>query len=293
MEKLDFIAIQETKLEGVSNNLCCRLWGSADCDWAFLPAVGSSGGILSIWKKSLGSVVFSVTGEGFVGVCLDLVEIPIRCCVINIYAKCNIADKRKMWNEVLMTTKGFGEVAWCIVGDFNSVLNTSEWRGVCSGGGVTREMVEFEEFVREIEMKVMPLLGRQFTWFHPNGTTMSRLDRDLLSDDWLDIWGCLVVWVANRDVLDHCPIILKYRNDDWGPKPFRFNNFWLKNKQFKVVVANAWNSQQVLGWMGFVLKEKLKGLKGVIKTWSKEVYRKPEDTKKRLVFFFLNRQQIY
>jgi hypothetical protein len=67
LEKIDFMAIQETKLAGVSASLCCRLWGNADCDWAVLPAVGNSGGILSIWKKSIGSVVFSFTGEGFVG----------------------------------------------------------------------------------------------------------------------------------------------------------------------------------------------------------------------------------
>jgi hypothetical protein len=35
--------------------------------------------------------------------------------------------------------------------------------------------------------------------------------------------------------------------------------------------------------MSFVLKERLKGLKGVIKRWSKEVYGKPEEKKKRLV----------
>jgi hypothetical protein len=31
----------------------------------------------------------------------------------------------------------------------------------------------------------MPLIGRRFTWVHPNGVTMSRLDRILLSEDWM------------------------------------------------------------------------------------------------------------
>ncbi|KAK2442416.1 hypothetical protein QL285_013611 [Trifolium repens] len=274
---------RETKTDGVSANLCHTLWGNTDCDWACLPAVGNSGGILSIWKKSLGSVVFSIMGEGFVGVCLDLVDKPVRCCVINVYAKCNITDKRRLWREVLMSRRGFGEVAWCIVGDFNSVLNSNERRGVRMANLVTNEMVEFGNFVRDLEMIDMPLLGRQYTWFHPNGFTMSRLDRMLISSDWLALWGCPSVWVASRDVSDHCPLILKYNSDDWGPKPFRFNNYWLKNKNFKELVVNSWTNHNVSGWMGFVLKEKLKGLKGVIKRWSKEVYGKPEDTKLRLV----------
>jgi hypothetical protein len=232
-------------------------------------------------------LVFSITGEGFVGVCLDLVDKEVRVCVINVYSKCNLRDKRRLWQEVLMTTRGFGEIAWCIVGDFNSVTSTNERRGGGSGIGVGtevgREMEYFGNFIRQLEMVDLPLLGRQFTWFHPNGYTMSRIDRVLVSADWLNLWGYPTVWVLERDVSDHCPLIIKYNNDDWGPKPFRFNNYWLQHRDFKEVVTNEWNSQQITGWMGFVLKERLKGLKGVIKNWSKEVYGKPEEKKKSLV----------
>ncbi|WJX32289.1 hypothetical protein P8452_20632 [Trifolium repens] len=228
-------------------------------------------------------MVFSFMGVGFVGVCLDLADKNARVCVINVYSKCNLRDKRKLWQEVLMTRGGFREIAWCIVGDFNSVSNINERRGVGSGSGVGREIQEFGAFLRQLDMVDMPLLGRQFTWFHNNGCTMSRLDRVLLSNEWLSLWGNAVVWVAPRDVSDHCPLIVKYCNEDWGPKPFRFNNYWLQNKQFKEVVVNEWNSQHFNGWMGFVLKERLKGLKGVIKEWSKEVYEKPNVMKKRLV----------
>ncbi|MCI12598.1 transposon TX1 putative protein, partial [Trifolium medium] len=38
------------------------------------------------------------------------------------------------------------------------------------------------------------------------------------------------------------------------------------------MVKSEWDSYQVEGWMGFVLKEKLKRLKGFLKGWNKEVY---------------------
>ncbi|KAK2372487.1 hypothetical protein QL285_073613 [Trifolium repens] len=237
--------------------------------------------MLSIWRKSLGKQIFTFSGECFLGVCLELPAFQKYCCVINIYSKCNLADKRKLWRDVLMTRQGFGDMVWCIVGDFNSVVEASERRGVGSGGG--REMEDFRAFIREMEVVDMPLLGRQFTWFHSNGFNMSRLDRFLLSTDWMALWGRPEVWVLARDVSDHCPLILKYNNDDWGPKPFRFNNYWLQNKNFKNLVVETWNSQHFTGWMGFVLKERLKGLKGVIKAWSKEVYGKPEEKKNSLV----------
>jgi len=50
--KIDFLALQETKLGDITPSLCHLLWGSVDCDWALRPSEGSSGGILSIWDKS-------------------------------------------------------------------------------------------------------------------------------------------------------------------------------------------------------------------------------------------------
>jgi hypothetical protein len=38
--------------------------------------------------------------------------------------------------------------------------------------------------------------------------------------------------------------------------------FGCKNKKFKRVVEEAWRDKNVQGWMSYVLKEKLKGLKG-------------------------------
>jgi hypothetical protein len=67
LEKVDFMAIQETKMEVISEALCYSLWGGDDCEWAFLPAIGNSGGILSLWSKVNSSLIFTFIGEGFVG----------------------------------------------------------------------------------------------------------------------------------------------------------------------------------------------------------------------------------
>jgi exonuclease III len=51
-------------------------------------------------------------------------------------------------------------------------------------------------------------VGRSFTWFHPNGVAMSRLDRVLISPRWVDMWGDAFVRVLERYVADHCPLVL-------------------------------------------------------------------------------------
>jgi hypothetical protein len=186
-EKIDFLAIQETKLESVSDALCYSIWGSEDCHWCFLPDVGNSGGILSIWCKSSSSLIFNFSGEGFVGVCLEWGVHNKICFVVNIYSKCDIAGKRRLWETLLMSKRGFGGGAWCVIGDFNAVLNREERRGVSNASvqSPSSEIVEFELFVNNMELTDLSVLGRKFTWFHSNGVAMSQIDRALVSADWV------------------------------------------------------------------------------------------------------------
>jgi len=65
-----------------------------------------------------------------------------------------------------------------------------------------------------------------------------------------------------------------------------FNNFYLilmimycSNIYFDVILMG----QNISGWMSFVLKEKLKGLKLVLKEWSREEYGGIEDRVEKLV----------
>ncbi|KAK2423798.1 hypothetical protein QL285_034226 [Trifolium repens] len=274
LHKIDFLALQETKLEVISESLCFSLWGSQDCDWAYLPTEGRSGGILSIWSKSNNSLVFSFIGDGFVGVCLEWGTPKTICIIVNVYSKCDIGSKRNLWHKLISCKRGLGDGRWCIVGDFNAVTCMEERVGsvLTDGRTTTTEVREFRNFVEELELVDLPLLGRRFTWYHASGKTMSRIDRMLISDEWVLKWGLVTLWVLPRDVSDHCPLVLNYSQDDWGPKPFRFNNYWLEHKKFKEVVEACWENTKVEGWMGFVLKEKLKTLKFTIREWHKKEY---------------------
>jgi hypothetical protein len=97
----------------------------------------------------------------------------------------------------------------------------------------------------QLELVDIPLLGRKFTWYHASGRLMSRIDRVLISDEWAQRWGNVALWAIPRDVSDHCPLILKYCHDDWGPKPFRFNNFWFSKRLLNLLgVVKGWRG----GW---------------------------------------------
>jgi len=55
----------------------------------------------------------------------------------------------------------------------------------------------------------IPLVGRKFTWYKPNGMVKSRIDRVLVSKEWLEAWPRCQQFVLNRSVSDHCAVVLK------------------------------------------------------------------------------------
>ena len=112
--------------------------------------------------------------------------------------------------------------------------------------------------------------GNRFTWCRPNGSVRSRLDRCLVSEQWLLKWPDSSQQVLHKDYCDHCPIILKTELVDWGPKPFRVMDCWLKNKEYQRLIKEVWCGDQQLGWGSIVLKNKLRNLKSSLKQWSIE-----------------------
>lgn len=129
LNKVDFLAIQETKLKDISSKLCYNLWGSDDCQWFFHPSEGNSCGILSLWRKSCANEVSYFRGDGYVGVCFEWGVHRHKCIVVNVYAKCDSMSKRRLWEAILEERHTRGNCAWCVLGDFKVVANSDEYRG--------------------------------------------------------------------------------------------------------------------------------------------------------------------
>ncbi|GKU91868.1 hypothetical protein SLEP1_g5682 [Rubroshorea leprosula] len=151
-------------------------------------------------------------------------------------------------------------------GDFNAVKEHQERAG---SRGNAREIREFKNFIMDLGLIDLPLIGRKYTWYHSNGTSMSRLDRFLVSEEWLLNWEDVRQWGLKGSISDHCPILLKNQKVDWGPKPFKFFDVWMEQPGFEKLIHDSWSSTKIHGWKGYILKEKLKRLKGALKNWSR------------------------
>jgi hypothetical protein len=187
-EKVEVLALQETKVEGVDRRFCSALWGGDDVGWCCVPSNGRSGGLITLWDSSKGSLVKSFHGLGYLGVCLEWGVNKKLCMIVNIYSHCDLLSKKKLWVELLVAKHVEVAELWCVLGDFNSVRNVEE-RKRCRVLPTSTVYVDdyswFNLFIHNLGLLNLPLLGRQFTWVQPNEACMSRLDRMLVSSNWL------------------------------------------------------------------------------------------------------------
>jgi len=125
------------------------------------------------------------------------------------------------------------EGLWCFLGDFNSIRSQDERIGSSQRSVGTFDSSGFNDWISNMEIQEIKSFGSIFTWCRPNGFVRSRLDRCLVSEQWLVKWPDSSQQVLHRDYSDHCPIILQIDLVDWGPKPFRVMDCWLNNKQYQ------------------------------------------------------------
>ncbi|XP_058784613.1 uncharacterized protein LOC131659440 [Vicia villosa] len=217
------------------------LWGSKEVEWTASNSEGASGGM---------------------GRSVNLV---------NIYAPCSVNLRRELWQRLIDRRTNSLNEEWCLGGDFNEVTSSDERLG--EGLNHNRKgMEEFRDFMVRMGVVDLPCVGGRFSWFKDNGKAMSRLDRFLLTNNLIDAWGVIDQRIGIRDVSDHAPIRLFCGEVDWGPKPFKFNNAWLKHGKFKEFICNEWATLKIEGRGDFMLFEKLKKLKNRILAWNREVF---------------------
>lgn len=278
---LDFCCLQETKMGNFLEKDGRRIWKTKEVRWSAEGAVGRSGGILTCWdeRKFACSSTWNLGRAVIVnGMWRETME---EICLINVYVPCNREEKSRLWDMLSLVVEQAARSHICIIGDFNSILDTGERVG--SGWQVSsRERMEFKDFVENNKLIDVALQGRKYTWYKDNGMCKSRIDRALINEKWAEKWSETGLRGLPRTVSDHCAIILQTYQTDWGPKPFRFINAWMSNPQFLEVVQASWREGGIEGWGCFVFMEKLKRLKEALKIWNREHFGNME-TKIRLL----------
>nr|GEV07030.1 RNA-directed DNA polymerase, eukaryota [Tanacetum cinerariifolium] len=109
-----------------------------------------------------------------------------------------------------------------------------------------------------------------FTWSHPFGKKMSKLDRFLVSEGIVSLFPSISATCLDKHLSDHRPILLHGVNSDFGPSPFRMFHSWFRRDGFDLMVEQAWCSfSHNDGNYLIRFKKKLQALKTIIRRWIK------------------------
>jgi exonuclease III len=217
------------KIAGISRRIILSSLGSDFSDYAVVPSVGASGGILVAWRRHIG-----VSGVRRV----DNNSVTIQFAAKNgqawwltcVYGPQGNEDKILFLQE-LRDIRAACPGPWMFAGDFNLIYKDEDK----NNANFNRAMMgRFRRFINDLTLKEIPLHGRKFTWSNQQvSPTLVKLDRVLCTVDWEDRFpNCLLQSLASDDS-DHCPLLLGLWDNAPGHRRFHFESFWPKLDGFQ------------------------------------------------------------
>ncbi|GKD47523.1 putative RNA-directed DNA polymerase, partial [Tanacetum coccineum] len=242
--------LQETKLKEVDEKFVRRLWNGDDLGFAQVDANGSSGGLITMWNASVFTGTHAVGEVDFLAVVGKWNGVEGVVGLLNIYGPRDEYQRGRLWNRLSSILTSVDAV-WCLFGDFNEVRCIED-----------RLNSEFNERSARSYNDIISDDGMKF----------SKLDRFLVSGGFQDRWPELSVVALDRKLSDHCPIMLRDKVVNFGPKPFRVFNIWFKERDAEDVVVRGWNKPVAVSIPDIIFRDKLKNVKQELKKWSKEKF---------------------
>ncbi|XP_021975318.1 uncharacterized protein LOC110870445 [Helianthus annuus] len=263
-----FLAIQETKLGGMSQFLVGKFWGRSRFESASVDVVGRSGGLISMWDPYVFECTEVIKGQRFVVVQGNLKHTGEVLNIANIYAYNDPIERRALWEELVILKQSL-QGMWVFGGDFNDVREPGER---FNSEFVALNAAFFNWFIETADLMEFQMGGRKYTYHLDNGVHKSKLDRYLVCRDFYNKWsGASVVTLSNM-VSDHCPILMSVVPQDFGLIPTRIFNSWLVMPGIMEFVKQSLESFSFHGaadlglavklkWIKFKLKERVKSVK--------------------------------
>ncbi|XP_071739854.1 uncharacterized protein [Rutidosis leptorrhynchoides] len=267
-ENPDIAVFQETKCRKLEDGWVQSLWRNSDFGFIQKEVIGNSGGMLMIWDTKRFVVDCVAGNEFYLAIWGKWFGTGFESIIVNVYGPHNDSDKKRMW-DALDSLMGNLAIGWVLCGDFKEVREESDRLNCIFHQNRARR---FNDFIIRNNLIEIPINGRKFTRGSDNGLKFCKLDRFLISDAFINMWEDLSIMVLDRKESDHCPLILRDKLIDFGTKPFKVFDEWLHKEGIDRVVQEGWGMAIHGSRKDCCFKDKLKNVKGALKTWSKEEF---------------------
>ncbi|CAM8948289.1 unnamed protein product [Rhodiola kirilowii] len=230
-----------------------------------IPARGRSGGLALLWKNP-----DEVSVLNFSSFHIDfMVHMPIPFRATLFYGAPKSSLRFRSW-ELLRQLSALSPAPWCVLGDFNEVLNFTD----VSKNAQRRvsSMVQFRTVVEECRLTDLGYKGDRFTYTNKRqgvSEIKCRLDRVLASADWRTLYPDAGVYHLTTFHSDHTPIQLRLQLPcRRRPRLFRYETMWARDPRFKELLQSLWEGQD--GQRDFL--EKLHSIQQPVLEWNNKVF---------------------
>lgn len=151
------VLLQETKRSQIDEKFVRSCWYRDKLDFLAVDSVGTAGGLLCIWNPDAFQMLDCCCNQNFI--ILSSIRFSFDCVIVNIYASNDSTNMRKVWG-ILTRLKPLYDKPWCLVGDFNEIMNISKRKGCYKRD---RGMCDFNDLIDNLEVCDIHMIERKFT----------------------------------------------------------------------------------------------------------------------------------
>ena len=222
--KPHIVCIQETKLELLHQREASKWWNGSDPGMIMQPSRGASAGMIILWDQNQLSCTHQYSWRSAVTGSFKWIVSDEEFTVVNVYGPQELGEKRNLLQELSYIASIMENSNLIFIGDFNMTRNMDE----CLNNDISRDDCEdFDNWVRNLNLFDLKISNANFTWIGRQGKR-SRLDRVVINSklDSVCKWTIKATPWKNSD---HRVLIFHQESINWGPKPFRVFNIWMKD----------------------------------------------------------------
>jgi hypothetical protein len=197
---------QETKKSSLDitflKNFCPRYFNKFE----FVPSVGASGGLLTVWNSSqfIGELIYS--GTFAITIKLTSQQSGQQWFLTNIYGPCSSTGRAEFTNW-LYNLDSLDYDLWLMVGDFNLMRSPANRN---RPGGDTNNMLLFNDIISHLDMVEVPLKNRSFIWSNmQQNALLEKLDWVFTSSNWMVSFPNTLAFAMSHAVSDHVTIVIQ------------------------------------------------------------------------------------
>ena len=264
----DIICLQETKREHCDLKFIKQFCPVSFDKFEFLPSMGASGGIITIWKSKLfeGNLAFS--NPFSLSVEFRSKHNNEEWILTNVYAPCT-PDGKRIFTDWMKQIQMPEDQNWVILGDFNLMRDPSNRN---KPGADLNEIFMFNETISSLGLVEINLDDRLYTWSNKQVCPlMKKLDWCFTSQAWTLSYPNTSIKSLVHETSDHVPLVISVGTSIPRSNVFRFENYWMEHEHFWEIVQHGWSVPTFQTDKAKVITAKFKNLRRVLRAWQSNI----------------------